>query len=211
MVRIPLSAVAAVLLMGAAAAGPREDCATPVSQCDPDPLGCDADQAAKIARVVEACTEVLRSFPNDLVLVHLLRLDNVYFRRGIAYASARKFDQAVDDFTRAIEINPGNAFAYLNRGIVYSKIVYSKTGAGLTGAAGRALSDYTKAIEIDPMFAEAYYLRAVRHIGDGNDDLARQDIAKAVAIDPRYVDIIKRDVFEDYLPKDNSPSAGEAK
>jgi tetratricopeptide (TPR) repeat protein len=206
MVRISLSAVAAVLLMGAAAAGPREDCATPVSPCDPDPrLGCDADQAAKIARVVEACTEVLRSVPNDLVLGQLLRLDNVYLKRGIAYASARNFDQAFADYTRAIEINSGNAFAYLARGIAFSIF------ASLPGAADHALSDYTKAIEIDPMFAEAYYRRAVHHIGGGNDDLARQDIAKAVAIDPKYVEIIKDAFFEDYLPKDNSPPPGETK
>jgi hypothetical protein len=100
MVGISLSAVAAVLLMGAAAAGPREDCASPVSPCFPD---CDADQAAKIARVVEACTEVLRSVPNDPVLGQLLRLDNVYLRRGIAYAAARKFEQAIADYTRTIE------------------------------------------------------------------------------------------------------------
>ena len=209
MVRISLSAVAAVLLMGAAAAGPREDCATPVSQCDPDPLGCDADQAAKIARVVEGCTEVLRSVPNDLLLGQLLRLDNVYFRRGIAYAfaSARNFDQAIADFTRAIEINPGNAFAYLYRGIAYSI-----TGFGLPGTADRALPDYNKAIEIDPMLAEAYLRRALQHFRDGNDDLVRRDLAKAVAIDPKYVDIIKEYLFpEEYLPKDNSPPAGGAK
>jgi len=204
MVRISLSAVAAVLLMGAADAGPREDCATPVSQCFP---GCDADQAAKIVRVVEACTEVLRSVPNDPVLGQLLRLDNVYLRRGIAYAAARKFEQAITDYTRAIEINSGNAFAYVNRGTAHAII-----GAGLAAAADRALSDYTKAIEIDPMFAEAYYRRAWQHFGAGNEDLARRDIAKAVSIDPRYVDISKEDFFpEDYLPKDNSQPAGEAK
>jgi tetratricopeptide (TPR) repeat protein len=189
MVRTSLSAVAALLLMGAAAAGPLEDCATPVPQCDPDPgLGCNADQTAKIARVVEACSEVLRSAPKDLG--QLLRLDNVYFKRGIAYASTRNFDRAIADYAKAIEIDPGNALAYLNRGIAYS----------ITRAADRAVSDYTKTIEIDPMVAEAYYRRALEHIGK-NDDLARQDIAKAVALDPRYVEIIKRDFFENYLPK----------
>jgi len=208
MVRISLSAVAAVLLMGAAAAGPWEDCATTrVSPCDIDPrLGCDADQAATIARVVEACTEVLRSVPNDPVLGPLLRLDNVYLRRGVAYAAARKFEQAIADYTRAIEINSGNAFAYLNRGIAYSI-----PGLILTGAAARALSDFDKAIEIDPMFAEAYFRRALQHIGN-NDDLARRDIAKAVALDPKYVDIIRDTYFlDEYLPADSSPPAGGAK
>src|SRR5215467_5521457 len=201
MVRISLSAVAVVLLMGAAAAEQREDCATPVSDCFPV---CDADQAARIARVVEACTEAMRLVPNDPVL----GLDNVYLRRGMAYASARKFDQAIAVYTSAIEINPGNAFAYLNRGIAYSI-----TGFGLPGTADRALPDYNKAIEIDPMLAEAHLRRALQHIGDGNDDLARRDIAKAVAIDPRYVDIIKNEYLfpEEYLPKDNRPPAGEAK
>ena len=147
----------------------------------------------------------MRSVPNDLVLGQLFRLDNVYWKRGIAYASARNFDQAFADYTRAIEINSGNAFAYLARGIAFSIF------ASLPGAAVHALSDYTKAIEIDPMFAEAYFRRALQHILGKNDDLASRDFAKAVAIDPKYVDIIKDAFFEDYLPKHNSPPPGETK
>jgi len=89
--------------------------------------------------------------------------------------------------------------------IVHGRL-HSKMGTGW-----RALSDFDKAIEIDPMSALAYYQRALHYMGGKNDDLARRDIAKAVAIDPKYVVFLKNEGFEDYLPKDNSPPAGEAK
>jgi Tfp pilus assembly protein PilF len=92
------------------------------------------------------------------------------------------------------------------RGNLHSKmgIGWGSFGAGVDS---RALSDFDKAIEIDPISAEAHWRRALHHIGRGNDDLARRDIAKAVAIDPKYVDIIKDAFFEYYLPTDNGPPA----
>jgi tetratricopeptide (TPR) repeat protein len=42
-----------------------------------------------------------------------------YYNRGLAYAKQRSFDQAISDFTKAIEIYPNYAEAYYNRGIAY--------------------------------------------------------------------------------------------
>ena len=56
-------------------------------------------------------------------------------------------DQAIADFTKAIEIGPKDADVYNNRGIAYAA----------KGLYDQAIADYTKAIEIDPEYAEAYY------------------------------------------------------
>jgi len=288
MIRLLLSAVAAVLLIGAAAAGPQEDCYQASNLWRVHIWGIGGNflspSAPPAARAIEACSEVLRSAPND---------DKAYFSRGIAYAWVRNFDQAIADYTRVVEINSTArdetlvptattraAIAYLNRGDEYLVIdlfdesraiadinkaielkpdyavayyirgrAYENAGHfwdraqnypraladytkaiehdpnwavpyifrgmlhGITGAGDRAWSDFDKAIEIDPMSAEAYYQRALVHIFiENNHDLARRDIAKAVAIDPKYVDIIKHGIFGgDYFPKDDSPPAGEAK
>jgi tetratricopeptide (TPR) repeat protein len=57
------------------------------------------------------------------------------------------FTRALDDYAKAIEIEPGNAKAYYGRGGLYNDHLkeYDK-----------ALDDYNKAIEIDPKYTLAY-------------------------------------------------------
>lgn len=38
---------------------------------------------------------------------------------GLAYGKEGQYDQAISDFTSAIDINPRDAIAYYNRGIAY--------------------------------------------------------------------------------------------
>ena len=42
-----------------------------------------------------------------------------YYNRGLAYAKKGQYDQAISDYTRALEINPRDAGAYKNRGAAY--------------------------------------------------------------------------------------------
>ena len=60
--------------------------------------------------------------------------------------------QAIEDYDRAIEINPENAGAYYNRGVAYGKL----------GDHRQAIEDYDRAIEINPEYAEAYNNRGAR-------------------------------------------------
>jgi tetratricopeptide (TPR) repeat protein len=39
--------------------------------------------------------------------------------RGIAYYKENLYDQAISDYTKALEIEPRYALAYVNRGIAY--------------------------------------------------------------------------------------------
>jgi len=45
-----------------------------------------------------------------------------YFNRGNAYADKGQYDQAIPDYTKALEINPKDGKAYYNRAYAY----YSK-------------------------------------------------------------------------------------
>ena len=69
-----------------------------------------------------------------------------------------QYDQALFDFTKAIELNPKDADAYINRGFVYDK----------KGQYDQAISNFTKALEINPKYAEAYCNRGIAYGKKGN-------------------------------------------
>ena len=66
-----------------------------------------------------------------------------YNNRGIAYGERGQYDDAISDFTRALEINPRYAEAYYNRGLAYIR----------KGQYDQAISDFNKAVEINPRYA----------------------------------------------------------
>ncbi|MFM6878786.1 MAG: tetratricopeptide repeat protein, partial [Microcystis panniformis] len=43
-----------------------------------------------------------------------------YYNRGILYYNQQKYELALDDYNKAIELNPNHAGAYYNRGLLYS-------------------------------------------------------------------------------------------
>jgi len=60
------------------------------------------------------------------------------------YLSTRKYDKAIEDYTKSIELSPTNADAYYGRGRAY----YYKMDQE------KATADFNKAIELDPAFAD---------------------------------------------------------
>jgi len=42
-----------------------------------------------------------------------------YYNRGFAYGKKGQYEQAISDFTKALEIKPRSAGAYINRGVSY--------------------------------------------------------------------------------------------
>ncbi|MGB1242263.1 MAG: tetratricopeptide repeat protein, partial [Chitinophagales bacterium] len=74
-----------------------------------------------------------------------------YNYRGKSYQILKKNNKAIDDYHKAIELNPNNATAYFNRGQLRDSYVNDKKGA---------LVDYTIAIKLDAKYEEAYFSRA---------------------------------------------------
>ena len=101
-----------------------------------------------------------------------------YFNRALTYGKKGQYDQAIADYTKAIEINPGHAMAYYNRGRAY---------AIGKGQYDQAIADYNKAIEINPGYAMAYYNRALTYSKKGQYDQAIADYNKAIKINPRFI------------------------
>lgn len=141
-----------------------------------------------------------RDFPKAIAAYDsLIQLDpqnpNHYFLRGTLYFDSQKFDLAIVDFSKAIEIHPTFNLHY-NRGLSYSNLqqydnavedygkalafnskdhnVYYYRGNSylLLGEYKKAINDFTKAIALKPDFAEAYYNRAILYRSTGQNQKA---------------------------------------
>jgi tetratricopeptide (TPR) repeat protein len=100
----------------------------------------------------------------------------IYLNRGIAQYKKGDYDQAIANYTRAIEINPNYAKAYFYRGLAYQD----------KGDYDRAIADYTKAIEINPKLDIAYNNRGLAYQDKGDYDRAIADYTKAIEINPKF-------------------------
>jgi len=100
----------------------------------------------------------------------------ILLNRGVDYLGKGDYDQAISEFTKAIEIDPSLPDAYSNRGDAYlHKANYDQ-----------AISDCTKAIAINPNFETAYLNRGVAYFYQRNYDQAISDLSKAIEINPNY-------------------------
>ena len=84
-------------------------------------------------------------------------------------------DKAIADYTEAIRLNPKDAKAYYNRGLVYVK----------KGDHDKAIADFTEAILLNPKDAEAYYNRGGAYGKKGEHDKAITDYTAAIRINPK--------------------------
>jgi tetratricopeptide (TPR) repeat protein len=99
----------------------------------------------------------------------------IYVNRGSAYKNLKQYDKAINDYNKAIELNPADADAYYDRGIIYYYLKqYNK-----------AINDYSKAIELKPNFAYAYNNRGFTYLWLGKCEKAKSDFDKAIEISKR--------------------------
>ena len=119
-------------------------------------------------KALEACTKQLTE--------NGWKKTSAYNNRGIVYLRTRVYQKALDDFTKAIEMDPEYKYAYINRGAVY----------GIMGDYEKAISDYSKAIEIDDWNRLAYYKRGLMYNKLGKFYKAVIDYSDALEVDPEY-------------------------
>lgn len=135
-----------------------------------------------------------------------------YNNRGNIYFCSNNFTQAMNDFNKAIEINPWYADAYNNRGEAYNSVgkyamaisdlnktielnpknenAYTNRGEAYynLGNYAQALKDVNKAIELNPQFVKAYNTRGITYANSGNYQKALNEFNMAIALDPEYAD-----------------------
>ncbi len=173
-------------------------------------LGCATANTVPVSQPLEPVT-------NETALM--------LFERGNAYAQAGNYEDAIQDFSNAIDIAPHFADAYNSRGRALGRMgkheqaigdftqtisldpgnanVYADRGVayGSLGQHAQAISDFTYAITLNPNFAGAYYNRAIAYFIEKNCEKARKDLHQAQTlgypkIQMRFLDDLARDCPE---------------
>ena len=117
---------------------------------------------------IENYTKCLRIDPNYFP-------EYVYNNRGVSYKKLEKYYEAINEYTKAIRINPEFEDAYHNRGRAYRKLEKYYD----------AIDDYTMAIRINPDYAGAYINRGVAYYYLERYYDAIDDYTMAIRINPK--------------------------
>jgi tetratricopeptide (TPR) repeat protein len=99
---------------------------------------------------------------------------NTYMSRGIASLNKADYNQAIQNFDKAIHLDPQFGDAVNNRGIAYES----------KGEYDRAIQDFNRAIYTNPAGAEAYVNRGLAYGSKGDYYRAIQDFDQAIRLNP---------------------------
>jgi tetratricopeptide (TPR) repeat protein len=96
--------------------------------------------------------------------------------RARIHAAKGRTDQALDDITTLLRLEPTNSEAHLDRGVLFQSL----------GRMPEALEDYDAAVTWSPPYAEAYFNRALALRALGRTEEARRDLSHVLALEPRH-------------------------
>ena len=101
-----------------------------------------------------------------------------HFYQGIEDRRQGNRDAALEEFTKAVEIDPGYYYAYYNRALVYHQI----------GDLESSLADYNKAIELQPDNVYWTIERGFLYLKLGDREKAIIDLerARVLGVPPEY-------------------------
>jgi tetratricopeptide (TPR) repeat protein len=100
-----------------------------------------------------------------------------YWMRGNLKRTQSDFQGALQDYSKAIKLDPFSDDSYYNRGNIYDRLGDPKS----------AIPDYNQAIKLNPKLADSYNNRGWAYFETGDSIAALTDIDKAISINPRYV------------------------
>lgn len=127
---------------------------------------CTQDNSARLA--LRACTSLLQQsgLANE-------DLATIYGARGRAWLRAEEPEEAVNDFTRALQIRPVDAALLKDRARAHTRM----------GANKQAADDWSALIAIDPSADQPYLRRAEAHLAAGDTSGALADYDTLLARD----------------------------
>lgn len=100
----------------------------------------------------------------------------VEYQRAIGYVWLEEFDGALFYLRKAVELDPGNARAWLHLGFAEGKAGHGK----------RRLECYRKALELDETLPEAHYLLGFCLLLAGDQDGARTQVSALKKLNSEY-------------------------
>ncbi len=106
-------------------------------------------------------------------------LSEVYHNRGLVYGDKGEYDRAIEDYNKAIELDPKYWESYMNLGFIYLK----------KGEYARALENYNKTVEINPD-SLSYNNRGFVYFDTKEYESALKDFEKAATLNPKNMDTL---------------------
>ena len=124
-------------------------------------------------------------FARIIILTFILLLNHAFLhaetnslndaiKKGLEYQHNNQYDDAINEYNKAIEIDPTSATAYIARGECNID----------RKEADKAINDFSKAIEIDPKSEVSYVTRGLMYGLKGDADKAIADFNMALKIMP---------------------------
>ncbi len=98
----------------------------------------------------------------------------IYHNRGRIFAEFSEYQQAIRNYTRAIELDPKEVSFYRDRGVAYAKCKEYQ----------QAIADYTSVIDLDPKNAWAYRERGIANRRLKEYEKAITDFTQAIRLEP---------------------------
>jgi protein O-mannosyl-transferase len=114
---------------------------------------------------------------DDIINKYANRVEFAYNSRGLAYFEKKQYLNAVNDYNKALVINPTYAEVYNNRGLVSTDI----------GQYNQAIADFSEAIRQKTDFPCAYLNRAIAKENLNDYMGALKDYSAAIKLDNKYV------------------------
>ena len=103
---------------------------------------------------------------------------NDYFKKGIKFIGSKEYENAIEAWNQAIELDPSNVAFYIERGATYM----------LMGQFEKAIEDYNKVISLEPDEANAYTVRGALYAQLGNIEKAIPDFKKGSKLGDKRAD-----------------------
>ena len=146
-------------------------------------------------KIIPVPAKLKRSILNHLREVHNIHTDTIYndligfianeknyettsvlVFQGIASYNKSEYEEAIEKYSEAIELNPNYEIAYYNRGLA----------KGNSKLYQEAISDFNKAIELNPNDADSYSSRGISKGGLRQYQEAISDLNKAIELNQNH-------------------------
>ncbi len=142
-------------------------------------IGLDPDNERYRSNLAVLLLETGNSAEALVVLDRLIEMAGPSSRtlnhRGLAKSRLGQYQEAVADFTGALEFDRGNAQAYANRGVAFAKL----------GARAQAKADFEQALAIDTELRQAYESRGLIELVEGEFQEAIADFSRSIELGTR--------------------------
>lgn len=123
------------------------------------------------------------------IMAVTVECSEAYYMRSQLHTSKENFEEALEDITRAVNLDPESPEYYLQRGKILSYMAEKPEGAPHLAD---AIKDLSEALRLDPDYPEAYSWRSLAYLQAGDDKKELKDLNSLIALEPTHAEAYRR-------------------